>query len=77
MKTSEGTRPSCPSSPSTELGFPSSVCSFSSFSWFSEEQARESSCWRMVGQNSWNSFLPIHDWLLKLWAAKRAPELKH
>ena len=54
--------PPHPGSPSTELGLPSSVCSFSSFSWFSEEQALESSCWRMVGQNSWNSRSPICDW---------------
>lgn len=77
MEISTGARPSCPSSPSTLLGLPSSVCSFSSSFWFSEEQALESNCWRMVGQKSWNSLGPIRDWLLRLWAAKRAPELKH
>lgn len=69
--------PPAPHLPSAELGLPSSVCSFSSFSRFSEAHAPDSSCCRMVGQNSLNSLCPTGEPSLRLWMAKSSTELKH
>ena len=69
--------PPAPRLPSAELGLLSSVCSFSSFSRFSEVHARDSSCCRMVGQNSLNSLCPTAEPSLRLWMAKSSTELKH
>lgn len=63
--------------PSAEVGFPSSVCSFSSFSRFSDMQALDSNCCIIAGQKSWNSRWPRWDPSLRLWVAKRSEELKH
>lgn len=69
--------PPAPQLPSAELGLLSSVCSFSSFSRFSEAHAPDSSCCRMVGQNSLNSLCPTGEPSLRLWMAKSSTELKH
>lgn len=69
--------PLLPCLPSAELGLLSSVCSFSSFSRFSEAHAPDSSCCRIVGQNSLNSLCPTVEPSLRLWMAKSSTELKH